>query len=506
MSDMSVSSRDNQRSLEDLRAEQEAKLQKLRGEYQKRETQEREAGAAAISHIKKSTDERLDQLHTEGDERLKREADNINRSYSDLKRRATSQNEALEKDIGLARERAKTTINNTRDEQMKTVRQTQDQLQDFLERQRDVRSQARIEANNEVENTRRKAGQEVLQAKRRAGEQLTRIEGESKRAIEDSKQRNTELYNRTRSEGERRLTETRHDNEVKLEAERHEKNRSLNEIQRKYKDAAMNEERDGQRRLTDLMRKNQEKFEDNRNRALKLNEDVQTEYSLEGQRVQVQGESDIRERQAKFDLLRKQQATTNQARLKQLDEQLNNQEARTKKEAFARMEFENEKLDQGLKQLQSDFKKRYSANDSTFKDSLHNQKEGYLRELYKQKQRFDQRFGLENDRANDSFYRLKGFDAKLNEHPGAYEILAKVPPHEKDSVDIIVKDDKVILSAKRAYQDSFLDEGGTKTSTNSFQTYRQEFSLDIPVIASKAIRKVEDDGSITVIAPKRGRA
>jgi hypothetical protein len=505
MADMSVSPNRDQRSVEDYKQEQEQKLQKLRSELQKRESNERETSAAAVNHIKKSTEDRVDQVRNEGENRLRYESDEMSRKYNDLKRRAAIQNESLEKQIGLADEHAHGRISLAKQDEAKVLAQTQEQLRDFTQRQNALREQSRTEANHDVEQTRHMANDQLQQVKAKSGEEQARIAADSKKKVEEIKTSGDAQYTHVHDQSQRRLEEVRQDGNIKLQRERDEKNAALGELQKKYSEAASVEQHQGERRLTELQRNNEQKFMQTRDRAIKLNEQTQAEYSGETQRLQVEGESEVHERQQKFDELKKQQAAANQAQIAKLKSESAKVENRERSESLKRMKFESEKLDQGLKQLQADFKHRFDSNDGTFKDSLHNQKQGFLRELYKQKQKYDDQFGIERDRSDDPFYRLKGFEAHLDEKQGSYALTARVAPHDKDTVDIIVKDNKIVISAKRSYQDSYEGDSGSKTSTNSYQTYRQEFKLDSPVIPDQSIRKVADDGTITVIAPKRGK-
>ena len=99
MADISVSHRESQAPVDDLRQEQERKLNQIRQDYQKREAEVRESGEAVISHIKKANNERADQTRSSGEQKLKRESETINKNYADLKQRSTAQREAMQDQI-----------------------------------------------------------------------------------------------------------------------------------------------------------------------------------------------------------------------------------------------------------------------------------------------------------------------------------------------------------------------------------------------------------------------
>ncbi|RYZ68565.1 MAG: Hsp20/alpha crystallin family protein, partial [Proteobacteria bacterium] len=84
-----------------------------------------------------------------------------------------------------------------------------------------------------------------------------------------------------------------------------------------------------------------------------------------------------------------------------------------------------------------------------------------------------------------------------------YELTAKVAPHEKDNVQVRVRDGKVTLSAARKFEQSFEDKG-VRASTNSQQTFRQEFKLDKPADTKHVVTQISEDGSIRALIPKKG--
>lgn len=506
MSDMSVSHRE--KTLDDVKQEQErqlqARLDNLRAQYQKREAELRESGDAAVNHIKKNNDTRIEQIRTSGETKLKRESEAINRNYTDLRRRSSHNAETLQEQIRSAEDNANNRIQALKHNEDRTIRQTNEQLRQFVERQKELRTQARQEANHEIEGIRRQSNEQIQQVKVQGSDQFRKTEKDQKAALENLKSRNQETYRETKSQADRRVEDVRIEGDEKIEKDRAQKNRALTEIQRKYKEAANVGERDGQRRLTDIQKREKQKAEETRDRTIRQSDEMRTQYTLETQRIQVEGEAEIAQRQSLFEQLQKKQKRDNDQALRELSQQLTAQEIKALKESEARLQALAQKQDGELKNQTKEFKERYDISDKTYKSSLHNQKETALRELYRQKLRFDEKAQLESDRSTDSFYRLKTFDARLEEEPTAYRLNAKVPAHEKDTVDVIIKDNKITLSAKRAYQDTYKGDDGDRTSTSTYQTYRQDFKLDVPVAAEKSYRKIGDDGSIVIIAPKKG--
>ena len=159
-------------------------------------------------------------------------------------------------------------------------------------------------------------------------------------------------------------------------------------------------------------------------------------------------------------------------------------------------------MKQRSKEQQGDFEVRRTKNDEVHKDSLFNQREKYARALYQQQREFDSKFDKVSARKDDPFYSVQSFDAKLEDHDDHYVVRAQVPAHEREHVDIRVKDGKVALSASRQIAQKRDDEG-VKIASSSYQTWRQDIPLKAAIYREGVTKTIEPDGSIVVKIPKR---
>ena len=81
--------------------------------------------------------------------------------------------------------------------------------------------------------------------------------------------------------------------------------------------------------------------------------------------------------------------------------------------------------------------------------------------------------------AGDSFYQLSGYKADLSEDPDYYTLKILLPEHEMKNLNVIVKQDQVIVSAQRAHNKKH--EGyGRKVETNNYQSTRDVIALEHP--------------------------
>jgi HSP20 family molecular chaperone IbpA len=148
-----------------------------------------------------------------------------------------------------------------------------------------------------------------------------------------------------------------------------------------------------------------------------------------------------------------------------------------------------------LKQQQGDFEKKRARNEDTNKTSLQNQREKYAKALYQQQRENDGKYNKVAAREDDPFYSLQSFEAKLEEHDDHYVVRAQVPPHERDRVDIRVKDGKVALSASRQMEEK-RDNEGVKVSSSAFQTWRQDIPLKMPIYREAVTKTIEPEDSM----------
>ena len=189
--------------------------------------------------------------------------------------------------------------------------------------------------------------------------------------------------------------------------------------------------------------------------------------------------------------------------MKALETSYTREEAKLKDEHEARLQENVEKTHGTLANQDRSFKRAFESNEKMYKESLDNQKQNYLKSLYKQSTRYDKAISEDAARARDPFYSVKTFDAKISERSDGYFVDAKVAPYDRDTVEVKVQPDRISISARRSYENTLTD-GNERAQTTAYQTYRQDFKVDIPVNADKAVTTIEKDGTISVFVPKKG--
>ena len=306
----------------------------------------------------------------------------------------------------------------------------------------------------------------------------------------------------TRKQSSDTLVQMRNQQQKQLEGERLAANRLTTELRDKSHDSYQAMQVDGEKRRNQLDKNQSQQLKLSRERFLETNEKVEKEYSNETQRVQSEGEDEINSRKTEIGHdLKKQDdlyKTETKARreLAQKDEKKANAELRAKIDERAKLQ------DATLKAQQHDFDTKRNRNEDTNKTSLQNQREKYAQALYAQQREYDGKYDKIQAREEDPFYALQSFDAHLEDHDDHYIVRAQVPPHEREKVDIRVQDGKVAFSASRQIEQKRDDEG-VKVASNSYQTWRQDIPLRMPIHRDAVTKTISPEGEIVVRIPKK---
>jgi HSP20 family molecular chaperone IbpA len=102
----------------------------------------------------------------------------------------------------------------------------------------------------------------------------------------------------------------------------------------------------------------------------------------------------------------------------------------------------------------------------------------------------------------DPFYRLVDVEGKITEHPDQFVFTAKIPPQERDRININVRANELIISGKRKSEESLEVDGGQTIRTNSYQSYSENFPLGFPVEPKNMTREYDGD-TLIVRIPKK---
>lgn len=102
---------------------------------------------------------------------------------------------------------------------------------------------------------------------------------------------------------------------------------------------------------------------------------------------------------------------------------------------------------------------------------------------------------------NDPFYKVQDRGSELNETSHYYVLDAYVPEHEKEDIKVVLEKNRAVVQGQRSFKDRFEQEEGKKVASESYQSFREEFPFDKPVMIEGASRERNGDW-LRIIVPK----
>ncbi len=487
---------------QDIQQDNERKLRQLQSSYRKKEDEIVDTGEATVNHIRRSTDRNIKDANEQSETKIEHENEALTQNYQDLKRRGQQQLRSLEGQIEEHNTNVENNIQGLKQKEAMTIKSEQEKLGRFLKEEEVRKVIVNKTANEQIQREQKNAAAQIMETQKSSSSRVQNLEQEQRSKLTALKNETDELYGRTKSEGHKRVADAQHEGETNLEQARHDYNRQLSTMQKKYHDETTSEQQKGQTQLTELEKNDQRKYADKAKQDADAEKQLGQNFVQETNRVNLQGEKTLTERQDGYRKKLDEQKAINEQKL-QATQQKYQEKDKKLHQGYDERLATNDKIYKGnLKEQRDEFALKFGHDGETFHSSLENQKEGYLKALYKQQEKLASRADLYSKRESDPFYSFRDLNAKLHEYSHSFVLKAQVPDYERDKVEIQVQDDKVIISTKRSFEDKFDDKDG-KVATNNYQSFRQEFRLDFPVAKEKVIKRIDKDGGIEVIIPKR---
>jgi len=133
--------------------------------------------------------------------------------------------------------------------------------------------------------------------------------------------------------------------------------------------------------------------------------------------------------------------------------------------------------------------------------SLEVQEKNYTKQLLNEKRKLLRELGRYDGKQDDPFYKIQDRGSQINETSDSYILKAFVPEHEKEKVKVVVERNKAVVSGQRSFNDK-MEDPEKKISTDSYQSFREEFKFEKPVVAEAMIR--ERDGDFIIFKIPKG--
>jgi HSP20 family molecular chaperone IbpA len=245
-----------------------------------------------------------------------------------------------------------------------------------------------------------------------------------------------------------------------------------------------------------------QKIKSSQEQGINTSEGLKRQYSKDINSTQRKGESELQATREKYDQELRTDENFYRGQLDDEKKQFSTDQNKLQTQYEQKRKETTELQRKNIQELTKKYNEQFVRNEGQNKESFQIQKEQFLKEIYRQQQDLQTKATEFDNKASDPFYQSRNIQSDFYENDGSYVIRAKIPLPEKNNFSIHVKDDKAILESYRKSEAKTAD-GPEKSTTNSYQTYRQEFKLGYPVHANMIEKQLDDDGNLTVTIPKK---
>lgn len=162
-----------------------------------------------------------------------------------------------------------------------------------------------------------------------------------------------------------------------------------------------------------------------------------------------------------------------------------------------KMEEQDIQFRKMLANQRHEFERSYAQNSKLNEAALNHQEALVTQAMIQQKHDLIRKFGMTE---NSGLNHFKEFESKVEENDNSFTVHLKIPKEEKDSVNVIVKENQLVLSRQKAFNDE-IDKDGRKLTMAANESFREVIPLPYP-IAEKSVIKQETSDGIKVMIPK----
>ncbi|HRO66588.1 MAG TPA: hypothetical protein PL182_03380 [Pseudobdellovibrionaceae bacterium] len=383
----------------------------------------------------------------------------------------------------------------------------QDLKSDYVERRANVAEQGEAAVNH----IRAKQQDSLNQAQERRRETQTRA-NEKTNAIE---QLYRKKVNETLKDREESLRDTREKTQAKVGEIETKNEERLSKLRQKASEQYLTAKERARQNLQRMETQHGERIENLRretessqNRELEKGRDQMAKLRAENERTDLnarkktQQEIEDRELRAKAKIDRLENESAVEFRKKK--SAWNDREERLDKEYQNKIGERQGAYQDRLKQQKQHFDSIYQKNDEAHRRALSLQSTNAAKESNQLKKEFLRDTEKYAGKEDDPFYKVQDRGSRISENSYEYVIEAYAPEHEKDNIRVVVDKDKATIQGQRAFSDKFEAEDGKRVSSSSYQTFREEFPFEGPVVAEGMSRERDGDW-IRITVPKLTR-
>lgn len=380
------------------------------------------------------------------------------------------------------------------------------ELRDDYEKRKEAlieRSEAAINhIRKEQAETIENASEQRARAQERSQTQVNKIEDFYRKKIADTQKNRGELLQEADSRSEAKIKEHQERSQQRLATLETTTQEQYEKAREKSHTTLERETKEQRERVEQLRNANQSEQNREIERGRTQIDKVHTENEENFTRTRKQGDDAIaHEKESKERKLNRLNSEFEKAYTRKQKE-WNDRVENLDHENTNRIALSKDRNDEQIRVQKKRFDSLYAKNDQAQRRAVNLQETNYQKELNELKKDFLREANKYSGKENDPFYKVQDRGSRMSETPHYYVIDAYVPEHEKDAVKVTVEKGKVSIQGQRAFKDKFdSDEDGKKVSTATFQSFREEFPFDKPVITEGMTRERDGDW-VRLVVPK----
>lgn len=438
-----------------------------------------------VTSLRRNQQEELQELQSEHARKKKKliqseeaKLDELKDNYQQKKENAQTQGQAA---VNHIRRGEEVQVNNLKEYYQKRKEFTQNEGQAAVNH---------IKKNQDEEYQKAMANKEkIIQ---HTNTKMNEIEANYHKKLQDATAGREEKINQVRIKVNKEIQESEEKNQKKLETYRTESVQEMAQKKEAYRNQSAQYQQKAQKHLQNLDEQNQKAVQRELSQGKKAEEQARLVNEKNLTEITTTGEKEIQEEKKLLEDKQKRLVSEFSQKQDKISKQWHQREINLNSEYANRITNNKKANEEQIKKQYEHFKSTYGKNQKAQETSLQIQERNYVKNLNEQKKDFLKASAKYNGKEEDPFYKVQDRGSRIFEDSGSYFIEAYLPEHEKDNVKIVVQKDKATVQGQRAFKDTF-DEGGKKVSTNSYQTFREEFSFDQPVITDGMTRERDGD-------------
>ncbi|MCB0421195.1 MAG: Hsp20 family protein, partial [Bdellovibrionales bacterium] len=398
------------------------------------------------------------------------------------------------------REHAEKVLDTEKQRSLQIQSQEKQQTQKFQDRQQELRTNIQKQYQESISEFQDKSNKEKRKIAEGYYNEKEILANEHQKQVKQMRLKSENDYSRLKSDGNLRLKSLKDQQDIAYQSEVKSQHINLAHLKEQARRAREKEKLEGLHQFKKQKTENQLTVKNEKLRGEKATLQTQGEYKERLQDIHKKGDKELAFEKDRQQNVENRLKTTHEKELKVINREHEDKKLQTLEDQNRQMQQIDHINNRALENQRKEFQNKYVTNKERNEQILQTQETLFTKALTKQKTDQLKQSNHFTEKKDDPFYSLHGVPTQLIDNNSHYILKTEIPNHEKGNINVIVKQDKIIVSGQRAFEDR-VEQDGRTASTNNYQSFREEILLDQPV-QSDQIQKDYHEGILTTIIPK----